>query len=642
MTYPAMGSRSAGTAVVLAGGLLALLPWVEAGGRERSGLWLDLVAHLLALAIVALVVVAARRWRLRPLVLIWLPFGLIFGLSAWRAPYAYAAGLAGFELATGLALGLALAALLSGSAGETWRRRLGSLAILAGLPAALAACLQATLGDGRGAAGFINPNHLGAFLAALLPLALAGGLRREGWSRWTAILAAAVLGAGVLATGSRGALLAVVLVGMLALVQAARRSAMSRRGLAFAVTILIGFALASGASLWGRFADGNDIYRFDRLRIWPQAVAMASQEPLLGIGPGQFVHEARAHNFPRDDGVVRFGRSFSTPHSHLLLALAETGVLGLLALGLAVAGTVAAGRRGWDGKRGATSGVAHAAALGLAVLAVVSLFDEPLAHPPALLAAGVLAGLALPPIVVQGARRPGLARATSLAVVVTFAAGGGLLPAMAHHHAITAAVTPDPVRRVALLERAASLNPGQAFYPGEEAALLLSYARRPLDLVSYARIRAVADRAVELAPEEPSFRVTRARLERRACLELLRDRPACSRAVRDYREAARAAPKDPRVLRESAAFRLLLDQPEESVALLRRAVELEPGYIRAWSDLVVTLGERGRGPDTEWARAGLRLAQEQGADRIPDSDYARDILAPDENPAGSGGEGGGR
>ena len=78
------------------------------------------------------------------------------------------------------------------------------------------------------------------------------------------------------------------------------------------------------------------------------------------------------------------------------------------------------------------------------------------------------------------------------------------------------------------------------------------------------------------------------------------------------------------------------------MALLRRVVELEPGYIRAWSDLVVALAERERDRDAEWALAGLRLAQEQGAARIPDSDYARDILAPDENPAGSGGEGGGR
>jgi O-antigen ligase len=641
MIFSALENRRVGTTVVLAGGLLALLPWLEAGGRELPGLWLDLAAHLLALAIVAIMVVASCRRRLRPLTLIWLPFGLVFAISAWRAPYRYAAGLAGFELATGLALGLALAVLLSGAAGEPWRQRLVRLAILAGLPAALAACLQAMLGDGRGAAGFVNPNHLGAFLAALLPLTLAAGLRGESRRRWAAIPAAAVLVAGVLASGSRGALLAVALVGMLALIGAARRSAMSRRGLALAVTILIGFALASGASLWGRFADGTDIYRFDRLRIWPRALVMASQEPLLGIGPGQFVHEARAHNFPREDGVVRFGRSFSTPHSHLLLALAETGVLGLLALGLALAGTIAAGRLGWRG-RGADPGVARAASLGLAILAAVSLFDEPLAHPPGLLAAAVLAGLALPPFAVQGNRRPGLARATCLAVVLTLAVGGGVLPVLAHHHALMAAATPDPVRRVELLERAASLNSGQAFYPGEEAALLLSYARRPLDLVSYARIRVLADRAVELAPEEPSFRITRARLERRACLELLRDRPACSRAATDYREAARVAPKDPRVLRESAAFLRLTHRSEEALTLLRRAVELEPGYIRAWSDLVAALVDLQRDSEAERARAGLRLAQEQGAGRVPDSDYARDILAPHESPAGSGGQGGGR
>jgi tetratricopeptide (TPR) repeat protein len=227
-------------------------------------------------------------------------------------------------------------------------------------------------------------------------------------------------------------------------------------------------------------------------------------------------------------------------------------------------------------------------------------------------------------------------------VVATIAVGGGLLPAAAHHHALSAAATPDPARRADLLERASALNAAQAFYPGEEAALLLSYARGSLDLISYARIRALADRAVELSPGEPAFLMTRARLERRACLELLGDRATCRRALADYRAAASSAPTDPRVLRESGAFLRQLNREREAAALLRQAVALEPGYIRAWSDLVVVLAALEGNEEIDWALAGLRLAREQGAGRVPDSDYARDILAPDADPGGGGGHGGGR
>jgi O-antigen ligase len=635
--------------ILLAAGLMTLIPWAEASGRSTAALWLDLAAHLAALGVVAVVAGASRRRLSRGLLGLWIPFGAVCLLSAWRAPYDYAAWLSCFEWAVALALGLALAAALSGKKGATWRLVLAWLVVLAGVPAALTAVLQVVTGGERGSAGFVNPNHLGAFLAALLPLAVVGVLagRSRGTDggrshRWIpASLVSGVLALGVLATGSRAALLAVAVVGAFTLVTAAWHRWLDQKAVWVALLAVTIFGLAAGSVLWMRFADGTDIYRYDRLRIWPQAISVASQEPWLGVGPGQFRHVAAAHNFPREEAAVRFGRAFRSPHSHLLLVVAETGLLGLAALGLALVGTLRRARRRWRSGDRDTLPAAGAAALGLAVLAVISLFDEPLAHPPILLAAGILAGLALPPPSPLPEGRPTLARATALAAVATVALGAGILPAAAHHAALAASREPGPVRHAELLARARRFNPWQAFYPGEEAALLLAYARGSLDTLSYARIRTLADRAIELSPVEASFRLTRARLERRACLELFRDRPSCQRAKDDYEGAMRAAPTDPRILRESASFARLLQRHEDAVVLLHRAVELEPGYVRAWADLAAVLQDSGSGKEAQEAREGLRQAREAAGALVPDSDYARDILAGDAPPP-EGGEGGGR
>ncbi len=629
-------------ALVAVAGMLALLPWLEAGGEPGPAIWLDTLAHLLGLFVVATWLAGLRAGEAPAGAAAWWPLGFVLLLSARGAAYPYAAAITLFEMGTGLAVAAALAVLL---AGERPRLAAARLWVVALVPAAVAAMGQVLSGDGRGRAGLVNPNHLAALLAAGLPLAVslaaaagnpAGGRRRVSLAWALPVL----LAAGVLATASRGALLALLLVG--AAWALGRPRVWRRRRLAAACAVAV-LLLAGGGSLWWRFAGGDDIYRYDRLRIWPQALVAAAASPWLGIGPGQFRHQAAALTFPREDAPVRYGRGFHTPHSHPLLWLAETGVLGTLAVGLALAGTIRAGRRRWRDLEGQTARrLAGAATAGLGVMGVISLFDEPLTRPPVLLAAAVLAALALPPPRAAGwAATRRLTRATLLTGLAAAAAGLLVLPAAAQGLGLAAAAEPDPAARVRLYRRAATLNPHHPFLAGEEAAVLLSHAAQPMDVLSYGRIRGRIDEALAGAPRETAFLMTRARLERRACVELFRTPATCEEAVGDYRKAVATAPRDPRILLEEAGYLSLLGRDVDAATLLEQAVMLEPGFVRAWSELV-RLREEGVDGDRAAARAGLQAARERAARLTPDSGYARDILAPARPAGDTGRNGGGR
>ena len=137
----------------------------------------------------------------------------------------------------------------------------------------------------------------------------------------------------------------------------------------------------------------------------------------------------------------------------------------------------------------------------------------------------------------------------------------------------------------------------------------------------------LAERAAALSPHEPRFHLTRARLERRACIELLRDTVSCDAATTAYAAAAERAPKDPRILRETASFSALMGREEQAEVLLEQAVQLEPDYVAAWRDRTVLPGGGSLQDELE---AAIRRA----AGRQPDSAYAHEILA-----AGPGGWG---
>jgi O-antigen ligase len=175
----------------------------------------------------------------------------------------------------------------------------------------------------RAAGPFGESNFFALSLAVLVPFAIhlvAGG----GWRRLVGVLAVPLLLAGVLSTGSRGALiaagLALVVSGL-----AARRTARPALLLgALAVTVV---ALAAGTSVFSaQIQDAQSRTLDGRATENKIALAMFADHPLLGVGPGNYpaFYRDYARRIGNDARVLR------EPHSLPLEIAAEQGVAGLL------------------------------------------------------------------------------------------------------------------------------------------------------------------------------------------------------------------------------------------------------------------------------------------------------------------------
>lgn len=196
----------------------------------------------------------------------------------------------------------------------------------------------------------LSANHLGAMFVLTLPLTAAVAVTKQGRARWLWLLAASAQMTALLLTFTRSSiLLGVVLVAAFLILQ--------RKGLMLAalVAATAGLALAvmssactltqpPGSLISDRFGDGND-----RLALWYAAGKMMIDHPVFGVGLGLMLDEVRAD--PERYGDTPFGPATSSAHNTILLAGAETGVLGALAvaaLNVALAGIAL--RCAWRGR----------------------------------------------------------------------------------------------------------------------------------------------------------------------------------------------------------------------------------------------------------------------------------------------------
>ena len=203
------------------------------------------------------------------------------------------------------------------------------LTVLGGLPAP----------DGR-AARFGN-DLLGAnnqAAALLLPLAIAAARTLSGRrpSRLLHGAATLLLIFGVLMTGSRGGLLAtLVVLGTAVAYSSARRGAVVSLGVAAAVLLLVVVAVNPGG-IANRFRDADSSGRTD---IWTVGLSACSEYCLVGAGWGTFPTVYALEQASASEAkVLKRGTAYE-PHNIFLLAVVEAGVAGLvlLVLGLATA-----------------------------------------------------------------------------------------------------------------------------------------------------------------------------------------------------------------------------------------------------------------------------------------------------------------
>ncbi|MFQ5944719.1 MAG: O-antigen ligase family protein [Anaerolineae bacterium] len=256
-------------------------------------------------------------------------------------------------------------------------------------------------GFSRASGTFGQPNPFGGYLAMVLPISLAlslgptHGLPR--WVRGLALAGVAFLGGGLLASWSRGAWLA---AGAASMVVAAggvisrtfdRLRALATAGL---VAAAAGLAIVTGGRLLGTIAGrlgelipyiGAGDVRYlavteenfalvDRLAHWQAAVAMVSNNPILGVGIGNY--PAAYPQF----AVPGWPDALGHAHNYYLNVAAEAGLLGLAGYLSLWVGIALLAWRALRRARGGWRPLGLGAAAGLAALAVHSGFDNLFVH----------------------------------------------------------------------------------------------------------------------------------------------------------------------------------------------------------------------------------------------------------------------
>ena len=194
--------------------------------------------------------------------------------------------------------------------------------------------------DGRAGGFFGNPNFLGGHMALLLPLSLALALDRRGSTRkaWAGWALVGALGLSLVLTQTRGAWIGAAAGCGLVLVLAQRSmgglAQRNRKALALVAMVLVGglaLLFAAKPSAWTRWrlsSQMEDSELSRRFFLMKKASQLASLSPLLGVGPGNF----RIH-FPRVQVTGLKPEQYRQPyvvsehaHNDFLQMAAEAGV----------------------------------------------------------------------------------------------------------------------------------------------------------------------------------------------------------------------------------------------------------------------------------------------------------------------------
>jgi hypothetical protein len=461
-------------------------------------------------------------------------------VATWDAAGVVASGV--------VALGIVIATATPRTA--AWARL---AAVLAGVGAGAWLVVERIVRGARPSGPLGNPN-LAATLA-LLALALAPFLRARAWLRGVLVTLGAL---GIVASGSRAALIgvvAVVLVWGLAL-----------RGRRWVVLAAAALAVVAVLGLAIRLATDRDPLRYERLRIWGVGVRTVAAEFPLGCGPSGYADAALPHNFPRNGEFARFARLPDVAESDVLELAATLGVVGVL-LG---AGGVASVARVVPRNDARAWGV-------IAAVAATSAFNSQLMIPVLAWVVALVVGGVLPRC--RSCRR-GFRSVPGAAILLALAVAAGV--------ALAAPESGKGVSPVVLVD-------------GAEASLRTQVN----DDASLADAEALAWQACSLRPRfARAWRALGAVRLRRATL---RDDAHLADAAADAFARARLVnPLDAWAALGEAQARRITGDTAGAWRALNAALQLEPNLVSAWLEkavLYLSAGQMGA------ARAALARAE---------------------------------
>jgi len=443
-----------------------------------------------------------------------------------------------------------------------------------------------------------NPNVTASLLVVSLPAVFV----TQGRQRWR-FAAAAVLTLGLVLTGSRAGLLA-----MLAVV-----AVILPRGRAKIVGLLTGGIGVTAVLLW-RFVNQPDILAWFRPAIWSAVLRLWVSHPLCGVGPGGLVDAAGAQRLLHADHVGQRQFLIAYAESSPLAVLVQTGLVGFI---IALVALFIWWRRAHGGQRMSRNMTAA-----LAAMAVMGAFHDVLTLDVVLwwwaLIIGLMEVRAAPPPTTIGPSNSTASRRAVVGLAFSFVVLWGVVqPAWARW--IWRSEKPNQVTAARTLRAEPWFDA-----PLEWRAREL-LKQNPWSWETVAEATAVSGEAVRVHPGAARLWSIRGIVHARVVAEF-GPWPDSVRIAREaFARAIELEPHQPWSLLEWARFERNLGYMNDAVKLAQRALDEEPHTVRARLFLARLELDRG---EVEAARDAYEAALESARlrTRLDLNAYERELL----------------
>jgi O-antigen ligase len=552
---------------------------------------------LLGVLVAVVAVWAAVRWRGGLVAEEWLGLSVVLWASVSAAAHRGNL-LAAKELVTVWLVAWLLFVITRRGSGEA-RRSTEVLLVVSAVGVSLAV-LAECFGAGRFRMGgsFANPNVAAALIVSVVPTAWR--LWRQTRDRWAAAVVLVLVG-GVLATGSRAGVLALVVVVALVLPRGRVRNA----GLVAAV------AMAVALMAW-RFLIHPDSLAWHRVAIWRALAQLVAANPLLGVGPGLLEEATGVVRIPHAESVARFRHVIGSAESTPLGLLVQTGMVGF---GLAVAALVVWLRNLTKARLQGDPTLLST----IAAVAVVAAFHDVLDQGIVLWWWAVVVAMVAPELDlrIRAAPRP----VALIRVMAAWAAAGLVLWGMAQ---------PAYARRIWWSDRSSEALASRAV--GAEPWLTEPARWRVRDLLRRSRWSWMmagealhwSERVVTVHTANAGVWSERALVNARIAGELGPWPDAVDGARAGFRRATELEPHLPWHWLRWAQFERSVGDLDEAARLARRALVEEPRFVRGWLFLARVEADRGGQEQARLAVEQARTTQRLVRWRLL-SDYERDL-----------------
>jgi len=186
-----------------------------------------------------------------------------------------------------------------------------------------------------GAAGGQDENYVGLMMAMMIPFCFFSLFVETGWLKRLFLASAAVVGILATVVGfSRGGFLGLAAI----FVYCVMKSPKKFFGVTIGLILAVGVVQYTSDEYWQEIHTITDTHEATadmRLELWATAYRMFLDNPILGVGPGNFLW--RVAEYQTEEQYAKFGRSLDgsvVTHSLYFELIAELGLTGALLIGL--------------------------------------------------------------------------------------------------------------------------------------------------------------------------------------------------------------------------------------------------------------------------------------------------------------------